>query len=209
LTKSAAGPRRPARLAGEEAVLRAAARLFREQGYERTTVRQVARAAGLLPGSLHYRFPAKEDLLLELMRRAVAASAVAVRAAVEGVGDPVERVRRALRAHMRALLAGGDAAPVLLSEWRALRGPARRAMVRLRDEYEALWDGLLREAAAAVALRPGVDLRLVRLLGFGALNGAAAWYRPGGTHTPEAIADAFVDWMRDGVLRPPAGEGGR
>ena len=178
MTKSAAGPRRPARLAGEEAVLRAAARLFREQGYERTTVREVARVAGLLPGSLHYRFPAKEDLLLELMRRAVAASAVAVRAAVEGVGDPVERVRRALRAHMRALLAGGDAAPVLLSEWRALRGPARRAMVRLRDEYEALWDGLLREAAAAVALRPGVDLRLVRLLGFGALNGAAAWYRP-------------------------------
>jgi hypothetical protein len=110
---------------------------------------------------------------------------------------------------MRVLLAGGDAVPVLLSEWRALRGPARRALVRLRDEYEALWDGLLREAAAAVELRPGADLRLLRLFGFGALNGAAAWYRPDGTHTPEAIADAFVDWMRAGVLLPPTDEEGR
>jgi AcrR family transcriptional regulator len=207
MTKASARARRAAGAPpDEEAILRVAARLFREQGYERTTEREVARAAGILPGSLHYRFPAKEDLLLELMRRAVAGLAVAVRAALEGIGDPVEHVRRALRAHMRVLLAGGDAVPVLLSEWRTLRGAPRREMVRLRDEYEALWEGLLQAAAGAVALRPGVDLRLLRLLGFGALNGAAGWYRPGGPQTPESIADAFFDWIRAGVLVPPPAE---
>jgi hypothetical protein len=110
---------------------------------------------------------------------------------------------------MRVLLAGDESVPVLLSEWRTLRGSARREMLRLRDEYEALWEGLLREAAGAVALRPGVDLRLLRLLGFGALNGAAAWFRPGGTHTPESIADAFIDWLRGGVLLPPSAEEAR
>jgi hypothetical protein len=48
-----------------------------------------------------------------------------------------------------------------------------------------------------------VDLRL---LGFGALNGAAAWYRPGGEHTPESIADAFLDWLVAGVIVPSSPE---
>ena len=49
-------------------VLNSAARLFREQGYDRTTVKEIAEASNLLPGSLHYRYKAKEDILVDLMR---------------------------------------------------------------------------------------------------------------------------------------------
>src|SRR5690606_2736379 len=66
MAKAAARDRAP-----DERVLHAAARLFREQGYAATSLRDIARAAGMLPGSLHYRYPSKEDILSALMERAI------------------------------------------------------------------------------------------------------------------------------------------
>ena len=72
--------------------LDAAATLFRRQGFAATTVRQIAKAAGMLPGSLHYRYPSKEALLLALMERAIERSMAAVREAVAGETDALERI---------------------------------------------------------------------------------------------------------------------
>ncbi|HTP49418.1 MAG TPA: TetR/AcrR family transcriptional regulator [Anaeromyxobacteraceae bacterium] len=195
------------RAVDDAAILAAAARLFREKGFERTTLREVARAAGILPGSLHYRYPAKEELLLELMRRAVSLLTASVRAAIDECRDPVERIRQALRAHLRLLLSGDDMVFTLLFEWRSLRGPARAEMVRLRDQYEALWEGLLYAAAGTGRVRAGVDLQLLRLLGFGAVNWVATWYAPGGRMSHEQIADAFWAYLGLGVLKPSAERG--
>lgn len=184
----------------EDDLLDVAGRLFRRRGFEGTTVREIAKAAGILPGSLHYRYATKEALLLALMERAIGRAIAAVRAAAAEVEDPVEKVRFALRAHLRFLLAGDDGVYVLLYDWRALDGDARATMIRLRDRYEAFWDGLLFEAAGAGRLRPGVDLKLVRLLGFGAINWVAQWFSPKGERTPDQIADAFWACMAFGVL---------
>lgn len=54
--------------ADREFVLATAAKLFRDNGYERTTVKQVAEACDMLPGSLHYRYNSKEALLIDMMR---------------------------------------------------------------------------------------------------------------------------------------------
>jgi TetR/AcrR family transcriptional regulator, cholesterol catabolism regulator len=183
-------------------ILAAAARLFRKQGFAGTTVRDVARAAGILLGSLHYRYATKESLLLALMERAVAQAEQSVSEAAQSAADPLERVRLGLRAHLRLLLSGDDSAYVLLYDWRSLDGRARRSMIRLRDRYDAFWDALLREAAADGRLRPGVDVKLVRLLGFGAVNWAPQWYTPKGGLSPDEIADAFWAYMGFGVIAP-------
>src|SRR3954469_16184766 len=88
----------------EDRFLDAAARLFRAKGFAATTVREIARAARMLPGSLHYRYPTKDSLLLALMKRGVEADLAGIRAAIRGVRDPVERLRLALRARLRYLL---------------------------------------------------------------------------------------------------------
>lgn len=188
----------------EEQILDTAARLFREQGFAGTGLRQIASEAGLLLGSVQYRFPSKEVLLVTLMERAVARAMLAVRAAVEQTRDPVDRIRVGLGAHLRILLAGDDAVYVLLYDWRVLKGDARDAVIRLRDRYEALWDGILYEAAGAGRLRPGLDLRLLRLFGFGAINWVATWYRPDGTMTAEDVANEFFATMALGVLSDDA-----
>jgi AcrR family transcriptional regulator len=194
----------------DDRFLDAAARLFRQQGFEATTVREIAKAAGSLPGSLHYRYPTKAALLIDLTRRGMDADLAAVRSAIAGVPDPVERLRLALRARLQYLLSR-DAAQVILYDWRALKGKPREDMIRLRDRYEAFWSGLVYEAAGSGRLRPDLDLKMLRFLLLGAINSVAQWYSPRGQCGPAEVADAFWEFLAFGVLddshRPPAARG--
>jgi AcrR family transcriptional regulator len=184
------------------AVLDAAARLFRKKGYPVVTLRQIAREAKLFPGSIFYRYRTKEALLLKLMERAMERMTAAIQRAVERAGDPVQRVRMALRAHTRMLLSDDASIFVLLYDWRFLEPRTRESILRLRDEYEAFWDGLLHRAAGAMRVRRNVNLKLLRLLSFGAVNWVAQWYSPRGPFTPEQIADAFWTYLSGGVVEP-------
>jgi AcrR family transcriptional regulator len=184
-----------------ERILKAAAKLFRLKGFAATTVREIAQAADMLPGSLHYRYASKEEILIALMERGIEQATAAVRSALGSSNDAVEKARLALRAHMRMVLSGDDAVYVLLNEWRTLTGNALRSVIHLRDRYEAIWAKILSEIEASGNLQPTVDLKLVRLLGFGAVNSATQWFRNDGNQTPEEIADAFWAFMAFGVLK--------
>ncbi|MFL5381660.1 MAG: TetR/AcrR family transcriptional regulator [Longimicrobiaceae bacterium] len=186
-----------------EPVFRAAGQLFRQKGFDAATVREIAAAAGMLPGSLHYRYASKEELLLALMERGITSAVAAVRLAIADVRDPLDRVRAALRAHLHLLVRDDEAIYVLLYEGRSLSGPAREHMVRLRDRYDALWDGLLHAAAGTGRIRPEVDLRLVRLFLLGGVNWAAQWFSPTGAYSADVVADAFADMVLRGLLIDP------
>lgn len=186
----------------DERVLQAAARQFREQGYAATTLRDIARAAGMLPGSLHYRYPTKEDILSALMERAIDRLIEGVLTAAAAGTDPLERLRLAMIEHVRILLSREDSVYVLFYDWRSLSPSAERAITRHRRRYEQFADELLAQAAASADLQPGVDLYLLRQFGFGASNWAAQWYDPKGPYTPEDIADAFFRYLTLGTLKP-------
>ena len=184
----------------DDRALEAAARLFREQGYAATSLRDIARAAGMLPGSLHYRHPTKEDILSALMERAIDRLIEGVLAASTAGVNPVERLRLAIIEHVRILLSREDSVYVLLYDWRSLSPAAERAIARHRRRYESFADELLAQAAAYAKLKPGVDLFLLRQFGFGAANWVAQWFDPKGPYTPEEIADAFFRYLTLGTL---------
>ena len=188
-------------------ILLAAGKLFREKGFSATTVREIASCAQMLPGSLHYRYASKDEILIALMRRGIERAIAAVQTAVDGIRDPIERLRLGMRAHLKVLLSGEDALYVLLFDWRSLPASAREGVERERSKYESYWDGLLFEAAGTGRARQMIDLEAVREFGFGALNWVATWYRPDAGRTPEQIADAYWTFMAYGLLaenaRPP------
>jgi AcrR family transcriptional regulator len=190
--------------AATDGILDAAAGLFRQKGYAATTVRDIARAAGILPGSLHYRYANKEDLLVALMERAIDRLIAGVLAATAEGPDPLERLRLAVRAHLRILLSGDDAVYVLLYDWRSLSAGPAAAMVRQRERLERFYDELITQAAQFAPVRPGLDLTLLRQFGFGAANWAAQWHQPGGRYTPDQIAETFFQLVAFGALTPPS-----
>jgi AcrR family transcriptional regulator len=175
-------------------MLDAAARLFRARGFEGTSVRDIARAVGMLPGSLYCHFATKEDLLAAVYVKGVEQISAAVRAAVERRTDPWDRLEAACVAHLEAILHDDDYAQVVVRVRPADAPAANRRLIQLRDEYETLLAALIKD----LPLPRRTDRRALRLMLLGALNWSQTWYRPGGSQTPRTIARHFITLLRQG-----------
>ncbi|MBT9610805.1 MAG: TetR family transcriptional regulator [Aquabacterium sp.] len=188
--------------ADRDRILFAAAHLFREYGFDKTTVRQIAEACDLLPGSLHYRYRAKEDILVDMMRAAIEKTILGITEATAKAQDPLQQVRAALQAHIEVLLAGDDMMYVLLFEWRSLRGAAHKEMIRERDRYERCWATMLEALKEQGFIRPDVDMHLLRLIGLGAINWMATWYKKEGRYSLDEIGESLWSVISRGILAP-------
>ena len=176
-------------------VLDEAARLFRTRGFEGTSVRDIARAVGMLPGSLYCHFQTKEALLVAVYVKGVRQISDAVRAVVDRHQDPWDRLEAACIAHLEAILHDDDYAQVVVRVRPADVPAADRNLAELRNQYEALFTGLINE----LPLARNTDRRILRLMLIGALNSSQTWYRPGGRLNPRAIARKFVALLREEV----------
>lgn len=179
-------------------VLDEAARLFRTRGFEGTSVRDIARAVGMLPGSLYCHFETKEALLVAVYVKGVQQITDSVSAAAAGATEPWERLEAACVAHLEAILRDDDYAQVVVRVRPADVPVAHESLIDLRNRYEALFDDLIKE----LPLARSTDRRLLRLMLIGAMNSAQTWYRPGGRLSPRAIARKFIGLLRQGQEVP-------
>jgi AcrR family transcriptional regulator len=189
---------------GESGGLRAeliekSAQLFRTKGYDNTTVRDIAAAAGIQAGSWFYHFKTKQDILAAIMEQGLERSLAEIEAIASQTLPPREMLRRLVEVHLHTLLAPDHHfIAVLLYEWRSLDEPARERLTALKDRYEAVWD------RAIAALHHSGDWAMPsqfdRLLIFGALNWTVQWYKPGnGADVKELAQQAMLF-----ILRTPA-----
>ena len=128
-------------------LVRAAAQLFREKGFEGTTIRDIAGAVGMQSGSPFYHFANKHELLMAVMEEGLRLGLDRTRAVLDEPGlDPVERFRRLVRTHYGILHdTGSDFIPVMLYDWRSLPTQYRRRIIELKDRYDAIWQATLDE----------------------------------------------------------------
>ena len=175
---------------------RAAARLFAERGYHGTSVGDLADALGVQKGSLYSHIEAKSDLLWEVAREGSEAFHAALDAVPEE-GPVLERIRDALRAHLRVVVEQLDVATVFVREWRYLEGERREAFVAERRRYEERFRALFREGREHGELRTDLDDGTAALLALSAANWASTWLRPG-TDT-DALADRFTALLLEGM----------
>ena len=171
-------------------VLRAAARLFVEKGFEATTTRDIAEAAGMRSGSPFYHFRSKLDLLQAVIQEGLAASDVRQQAAIAGVTDPRERMHRLIRTHLTSLFEHDAHAPLLIGETRALDATARRHIADAFDRYQIPWQQTLNALVANGTLANAAPP--VRLWLFGMLNWSTHWYRADGALSLDALADSAL-----------------
>ena len=183
-----------------EAILQAAATRFRTQGIGDTTLREIAREAGVLLGTVHYWFPTKESILLALTERAAETAVQTIEDAITGETDPARRLWLAFRAYLHALVYGDSITTVLLYEYRARDSEEWAAISRLRERFDRTWDGLLHQAVGAGCVRSDVNISIVRLLSLGAINWIPMWYSEQGEMNLDEILDHFMDLFARGVF---------
>jgi TetR/AcrR family transcriptional regulator, cholesterol catabolism regulator len=175
-------------------IVRAAARLFREKGFEGTTVRDIAGAVGMQSGSPFYHFGSKVEMLVAVMEEGLRQGLETTRAVLARELPPRERLRALVEAHLRTIHGpGSDFIPVLLYDWRSLPEAEQRRIVAWRDRYDAAWQSAL-EALRADGLL-AVEPKLARLFILGAINFTALWYRRGGALSLAEVAEAAVDFF--------------
>ena len=193
LTPAAVGDTR------REQLLAEAARLFGAKGYQHTSMRDIASAFGILPGSLYHHFASKDALFIAVYAAGVSQILEAVSRAVADQHTPWDRLEAACVAHLQTLLLQEGFAAAVIADGSAAQLSVRDALVPHRDRYEQVFEALI----AALPLRDGVDRHYFKLGLLGALNGSLTWFRPG-RETPAVVARHLLD-----LFRPAAGDGGR
>lgn len=171
-------------------VLDAAAGLICRRGYHATSMRDIARATGMLAGSIYYHFESKDELLVAVYAEGVRRIADRVDRAVAGQTTAMKRLEAACVAHLEMLLADSDYAQVVVRVLPEDVPAVSERLTALRDDYEARFRRLI----AALAL-PRSRQRYARLTLLGALNAAQSWYRPGGD-SPARIARRVLECLR-------------
>jgi len=179
-------------------LLSVAARLFRHQGFNATSTRDIAAAAGMRSGSPFYHFKSKGDLLFAVMEegmRSALAKQVAARQTMQ-LSEPVlpsprQQLHALVRQHFEVLLGSdSDFIPVMLYERRAITDEQRYTLTQLQRDYEAVWLPVLEALHTSGQLR--CPVKLARLLIFGALNWSVQWFDCQQTESLDSLTDAAI-----------------
>jgi len=168
-------------------LLAKAAHLFKEKGYERTTVRDIAREVGIQSGSIFHHFRSKEDILYAVMEETILFNTKRMQAALATARNSKEKVLALIRCELESVLGvTGEAMAVLVYEWRSLSEENQQSILKLRDVYESIWLEALNEAKAE-GLVPA-DTFIARRFLTGALSWTVTWYRPQGNLSMDELA---------------------
>jgi AcrR family transcriptional regulator len=181
----------------QQEVLDAAAALFRQNGYEGTSLRGIAAASGMLPGSIYFHFSSKEEIFLAVQQQGIRHLIEALDLAIAGLTEPWQRLQAACAAHLDAILDQSDCAAVLVGATASSELTVWTQVRELRDIYEDLFRALVDD----LQLPAGTDRKYLRLSLLGALNWTHNWYRSG-RDKPARIAEKIVSLFKHQLTVP-------
>ena len=165
-----------------------AAQAFHRHGYKGATLKEIAEAAGILPGSIYHYFHSKEDLFVEVHDAGFKDINEAIDKALAHVKNPRQRLITACATHLKLLVSANALAGFTGSSlFNPDMGMLTRRLVKIRDAYEARF----RTMIDALDLPPHIDRTLFRLALLGSLNWTQVWYKRG-RKSPSDIAHALI-----------------
>jgi AcrR family transcriptional regulator len=181
-------------------LLGVAAEVFAEQGYNATTVRKIADAAGMLAGSLYYHFDSKESMLDEILSTFLDELWAGYDAVLAADLGPRETIEALVVESFREIDRHRAAVAIYQKESRYLAAQPRFAcLTDSQQKFEKAWLGTLERGVADRVFRADLDVRLTYRFVRDTVWVAASWYRPGGLHSPDEIARQYLSMVLDGI----------
>lgn len=184
-------------------ILRTAARLFQQQGYDGTSMNDVAAALRLSKGGLYHHFQSKDEILFNLMNHAMDITEERVIAPVKAIADPEERLRTLIRRHIAVVLSERDREiTVMLHENHPLSPALRKRINARKKDYVHFVENLIAEVQNQ---RGGSSKRTVtpRAAAFallGMINWIYQWYRPDGSLREEGLVQQYTEIFFQGAF---------
>jgi len=186
-------------------ILRASARLFQQQGYDGTSMNDVAAALKLSKGGLYHHFQSKDEILFDLMSHAMDITEEKVLKPVKAIADPEERLRTLIRLHIGVVLSERDREiTVMLHENHPLSPALRKRINARKKDYIHFVENLIAEVQtklqSARGLKGTVTPRAAAFALLGMINWIYQWYRPEGSLQQENLAQQYTEIFFQGAL---------
>jgi AcrR family transcriptional regulator len=188
-------------LDSRQEILRMAARLFQQQGYDATSMNDVATALKVSKAGLYHHFQSKDEILFELMNHALNITQERVVDRVRASADPEERLRMLIRLHVEVILSVRDREiTVLLHENHPLPPSLRKRVNARKKEYVHFVEKLVSEVQQTRPSRRNVSSRAATFALLGMINWIYQWYKPEGALNSQQIAAQFTEIFFSGAL---------
>lgn len=181
-------------------ILEAAAQVFRQKGFHGASMADIAEAVNLQKASLYHHVSSKQEILYELLDRALELLLDRI-SPIANLDLPAdERLCQMLREYLQILAENMDLSAVLLFEHRSLDGRQHARHVPNRDKFENLWREVLKDGVRSKQFACD-DIALTARAILGIMNWTITWYRPDGPLTIEQIADDYSKLLLNGLLK--------
>ena len=185
-----------------DVILKAATEVFARRGYFQSQVADVARAAGVAAGTVYLYFRSKDDLLVSIFERTMKETLAEGHAAIVGVDDPRERLRRIARLHLERMSRDRDLAVVFQVELRQSTTFMERFSSTYLRDYLGIIRDTIAEGQAAGVFRDTFNPTIAAKALFGALDEMATnWILTRRKYSLAAQADDVVELFLNGVAR--------
>jgi AcrR family transcriptional regulator len=182
-------------------ILRTAARLFQQRGYDATSMNDVAASLKLSKGGLYHHFQSKDEILFEIMNHAMDITEERVLGPVRGIAKPEERLRALIRLHIEVVLSPRDREiTVMLHENHPLPPALRRRINGRKKEYIHFLENLIAEIQGSRRAAPRVSPRAAAFALLGMINWIYQWYKPEGELQVQNLVPQFTDLLFGGLL---------
>ena len=183
-----------------EDILEAAAQVFRQKGFHGASMSDIAAAVSLRKASLYHHVSSKQEILLELLERALELLLERISLISTQNISADEKLQRMIREYLQILIENIDLASVLLFEHRSLERRQRIRHIPNRDKFESLWKDVIIEGVDKKIFtceNPGVATRAL----LGIMNWTITWYSPDGELSIQQIADQYSNLLLKGLLK--------
>jgi TetR/AcrR family transcriptional regulator, cholesterol catabolism regulator len=191
-------------------ILRTAARLFQQRGYDATSMNDVAAALKLSKGGLYHHFQSKDEILFEIMNHAMEITQERVLGPVRGIADPEERLRALIRLHIGVVLSPRDREiTVMLHENHPLPPALRKRINARKKDYIHFLENLMAEVQNQVHrdqaqqshhAKGKVSPRAAAFALLGMINWIYQWYKPEGELQAQNLIPQFTDLIFGGIF---------
>lgn len=184
-------------------ILRKAAQVFLELGYDATSMNVVAERADVTKMGLYYHFDSKQELLFSIMSYAMDVLERATQAASEAARDSKERLRNLIHTLATQTTEQEDGAFVILviDETNALEGEDRKIITARKRAYVETIRAALEALGAEGQLRR-LDTTVAAFTLVGMVLWLSKWYEKAGRVSPEDVADQVTEMALAAVLQP-------
>ena len=192
-----------------ERILAAAVQLFAQYGYHAATMRDIARISGIQAASIYYHYASKQALLIEIMDTHMHNLNANLQRIMQETTTIEQRLHEAIANHIRLHTTYKAEFFIIDTEIRALEEEQRGVILPLRDQYEMLLQGLLREGMEQGIFRQ-VDIKIASYALIAMCTEVATWFRPDGRLSVQQVIDIYSHMITDGLLvvKVPAGTPG-